>query len=149
MHVTAEVLTQLLEISPDALIVIDQAGKIEMANGQTEAMFGYQQVEVYLSQPSLVVDVDPGRVEQVLLNLIGNAIKYSPRGGSVIVKLWEEATEQAIHISVQGHGIGIPEHQQMQIFGRFIQAENAQAWSNSTAAVSGSSQKKMQVLASS
>lgn len=86
------------------------------------------QIEVYPIQASLVADVDPGRVEQVLLNLIGNAIKYSPRGGPVIVKLWEGTTDQAIHISVQDHGTGIPEHQQAQIFGRFIRAENAQAW---------------------
>lgn len=85
-------------------------------------------IEVRASQPSLVADVDPGRIEQVLFNLIGNAIKYSPRGGPVIITLWEEATGQAIHLSIQDHGIGIPERQQAQIFGRFVRAENAQTW---------------------
>jgi PAS domain S-box-containing protein len=86
------------------------------------------QVEVHSSQPSLVADVDPGRVEQILINLIGNAIKYTPQGGPVLVTLWEEAEDRAIHISVQDRGIGIPERQHAQIFGRFIRADNAQAY---------------------
>jgi signal transduction histidine kinase len=86
------------------------------------------QIEVHSSQPSLVADVDPGRVEQILINLIGNAIKYSPQGGPVIVTLWEETQDRAIQISVQDRGIGIPERQQAQIFGRFIRADNAQVY---------------------
>ena len=86
------------------------------------------QVEAHSSQPTLIADVDPGRVEQILTNLIGNAIKYSPQGGPVIVNLWEETADQTMHISVQDRGIGIPEHQQAQIFGRFIRADNVQSW---------------------
>lgn len=86
------------------------------------------QLEVILSQPLLVADVDPGRVEQVLFNLIGNAIKYSPRGGPITIRLWEEATGQVMHLSVQDPGIGIPAHEQAQIFGRFMRADNAKAW---------------------
>ena len=86
------------------------------------------QVEVRAEHASLVADVDPGRVEQVLTNLIGNAIKYSPQGGPVNITLWEEAAAGAVKISVQDRGIGIPGPQQAQIFGRFMRADNAQAW---------------------
>ena len=86
------------------------------------------QVEVRTEHASVVANVDPGRVEQVLTNLIGNAIKYSPQGGPVTVTLQEEAATGVVKISVEDRGIGIPGSQQAQIFGRFIRADNAQAW---------------------
>jgi PAS domain S-box-containing protein len=86
------------------------------------------QVEVHTTHTALVANIDPGRIEQVLTNLVGNAIKYSPQGGPVIVTLWEEAASGVVTISVQDRGIGIPKTQQAQIFGRFMRADNAQAW---------------------
>ena len=86
------------------------------------------QVEVRTEHTQLVADIDPGRIEQVLTNLVGNAIKYSPQGGPVIITLWEEAIAGVVKISVQDRGIGIPARQQAQIFGRFMRADNAQAW---------------------
>lgn len=75
----------------------------------------------------LLASLDASRMEQVLLNLIGNAIKYSPQGGSVVVAVWEEERRREVNVSVQDEGIGIPLHQQAQIFGRFMRADNARA----------------------
>jgi signal transduction histidine kinase len=86
------------------------------------------QLEVRATQQALVADVDPGRIEQVLTNLIGNAIKYSPQGGPVTIALREETATHEIGISVRDRGIGIPQSQHAQIFGRFMRANNAQAW---------------------
>jgi PAS domain S-box-containing protein len=113
----------LLHCTPTNLVPLTQRVAEHLQKTTTR-----HQVEVHPSQPSLVADVDPGRVEQVLFNLIGNAIKYSPRGGPIMVKLWEETTDQFIHLSIQDCGIGIPAREQAQIFGRFMRAENAQAW---------------------
>ena len=73
----------------------------------------------------IVVAVDRGRIEQVLSNLLSNAIKYNPEGGSISVTLGQEAGTNAILLSVQDHGIGIPAREQVRLFGRFIRAENA------------------------
>lgn len=86
------------------------------------------QVEVRTTHSELVADIDPGRIDQVLTNLIGNAIKYSPQRGPVIISLWEESATHTVVISVQDSGIGIPRRQHAQIFGRFMRADNAQAW---------------------
>ncbi len=86
------------------------------------------QVEVCSAYVDLMADIDPVRIEQVLTNLISNAIKYSPQGGPVIVTLWEEKTNRRVGISVQDHGIGIPGAQKAQLFGRFMRADNARAW---------------------
>lgn len=86
------------------------------------------QIEVQTEQTHLVADIDPGRIEQVLTNLIGNAIKYSPEGGPIIIRLWEEKSAGMLGISVQDQGIGIHASQQAQIFGRFMRADNAVAW---------------------
>ncbi len=85
-------------------------------------------LEVRTTQPELLADIDPGRIEQVLTNLIDNAIKYSPQGGPVTITIWEETAARIVGISVQDRGIGIPRRQHAQMFGRFMRADNAQAW---------------------
>jgi signal transduction histidine kinase len=83
------------------------------------------QIEVHTPQAALMANIDPGRIDQVLSNLIGNAIKYSPQGGLIHVSIEEETTAQMVRLSVQDHGIGIPKQSHARIFGRFIRVENA------------------------
>jgi len=68
---------------------------------------------------------DPGRLRQVLINLIGNAIKFTERGG-VSVEI-ERAPEkgQALHFSVRDTGIGIPAEKQALIFDAFTQVDGS------------------------
>lgn len=73
---------------------------------------------------------DPQRLEQVLDNLVSNAIKYSPRGGEVEIK-GESSTVEVV-ISVRDEGVGIPLEEQERIFTRFHRIENPE-----TRAVSG------------
>lgn len=65
------------------------------------------------------VDVDPGRLSQVLSNLLGNAQKFTPAGGTVTLVV--EAREQEVCFSVEDTGPGIPEDQREHIFDRFWQ----------------------------
>jgi PAS domain S-box-containing protein len=81
----------------------------------------------------LIVDIDVRRIEQTLHNLINNAIKYSPSEGVVKVTLRriEPSAEQgasrpSAEMTVEDHGLGIPEDQQGMIFERFVRARNAQ-----------------------
>jgi len=68
----------------------------------------------------LVLPLDSQRIEQVLSNLIGNAIKYSPGEGAIEILLREEGEAERVVLSVRDHGIGIPTQQQASIFGRFM-----------------------------
>jgi signal transduction histidine kinase len=63
---------------------------------------------------------DEDRLCQVISNLLTNAIKYSPRGGTVTIKLGE--TDSEVHLSVQDTGIGIDKAHQKKIFDRFYRA---------------------------
>jgi signal transduction histidine kinase len=69
-----------------------------------------------------IVDADPHRVEQVLRNLVDNAIKYSPEGGLVVVR--GEARADEVIISVADQGVGIaPEHLN-RLFEKFFRVES-------------------------
>ena len=67
------------------------------------------------------VHADPEKLRQVLANLVGNAVKYSPDGGMVEVKL--ERRERHLCISVCDRGLGIPEHEQELIFEKFYRLD--------------------------
>jgi signal transduction histidine kinase len=75
----------------------------------------------------LVTAIDSPRMEQVLTNLLTNAIKYSPAGGLISIRLTICQDNTRLQLSIQDQGIGIPPAQQAQIFGRFARAENARA----------------------
>jgi len=65
--------------------------------------------------------VDPLRLEQVVRNLIDNAIKYSPAGGSVEIVL-RPADHGRLVLTVRDHGLGIPLERRENLFDRFYQA---------------------------
>jgi len=74
------------------------------------------------AQPRLPsVDVDPDRIVQVLSNLIGNAIKYTPRGGHVTISA--EPIDDFLQVTVADTGVGIPEQELPRVFDRFWQSK--------------------------
>lgn len=75
--------------------------------------------------PSLLVG-DPGRIRQVLVNLTGNAVKFTPSGEvSVTVALEEETGDTVkLRLSVRDTGIGIPREKHSTIFNAFTQADS-------------------------
>ncbi|HEY2646734.1 MAG TPA: ATP-binding protein [Candidatus Acidoferrales bacterium] len=70
---------------------------------------------------------DPGRLRQVLSNLVDNAIKFTDRGGVILRIEKESQTDQhvCLHFSVADTGIGIPQEKQQLIFEAFSQADNS------------------------
>src|SRR5690606_631115 len=64
--------------------------------------------------PSLRLECDPGQIEQVVYNLVGNGVQYTPPGGSVKVAGWRDA--DTIVIRVTDTGIGIPSSDLPRIF---------------------------------
>jgi signal transduction histidine kinase len=69
----------------------------------------------------VIANVDALRLEQVLVNLLDNAVKYSPRGGPVEVTL-AVPDDAELQIVVRDQGLGIPKRRRAQIFERFYQA---------------------------
>jgi len=71
------------------------------------------------------VHVDRGRMEQVLVNLIHNAIKFTPPGGSIQVRAW--AQDKDVVLAIADTGTGIADEDLQRIFERFYKADRARS----------------------
>lgn len=74
------------------------------------------------------IELEPNKIRMVLENLLDNAIKYTPRGGVVELKISDErlnSAEPTIVVSVTDSGIGIPPEETDKIFQKFFRATNA------------------------
>lgn len=69
----------------------------------------------------VLADCDPDRLRQVLVNLLDNAVKYSPGGGAVRVRLTEDGS--VVRIEVADEGLGIARDAQGRIFEKFYRAD--------------------------
>jgi two-component system, sensor histidine kinase and response regulator len=82
-----------------------------------------------LIHPEIASDLrgDPGRIRQVITNLVGNAIKFTQQGEVVIraEARAQTAQEVTIHFSIQDSGVGIPPDRQAAVFERFTQADGS------------------------
>jgi len=70
---------------------------------------------------------DPGRLRQIVVNLVGNAIKFTDRGEVVVDVALDRlgGDEASLRFTVTDTGIGVPQDKQWQIFGAFVQADSS------------------------
>jgi two-component system, sensor histidine kinase and response regulator len=82
--------------------------------------------DVYQDVPETVLG-DPGRIRQVLINLVGNAIKFTTTGEILVTVKAEEsgARHTVLSVSVKDTGIGIPKDSQASVFEAFSQADGS------------------------
>jgi two-component system, chemotaxis family, CheB/CheR fusion protein len=79
------------------------------------------QLETTLSEQIGIVQVDPDRIQQVVWNLLANAVKFTPEGGRVSVRMWR--VDATVQIEVSDTGVGIDPEFLPQVFDRFRQAD--------------------------
>lgn len=74
----------------------------------------------------IIMDFDPDKVQDIVSNLLTNAIKFTPKNGSIIVSINSEFINNKKHliITIKDTGIGIPSEQINTIFNRYYQAKN-------------------------
>lgn len=97
---------------------------------QLQPQAGAQQLALHLEEPAAPVQVyaDPDRTSQMLLNLVGNAIRYTPAGGSITLRL--TSTNRMACLTVTDTGVGIPAEALPYIFERFYRVDRSRARSS-------------------
>ena len=124
-HITEEVLLASRLDRGDLRFDSESVDVAELVRGAVETMREQLPESISLSaaveRNGAMVVGDPDRIEQVLVNLIDNAIKYSPYGGAVAVST--EPCETGVRVQVEDEGIGIPVSEQQSIFEKFYRAD--------------------------
>ena len=103
-------------------------GRLAASSAERLRLFAERQgvtlhVEVEADLPRVRADED--RIGQVFVNLVHNAVKFSPDGGEVIVRV--RHVDDVLAASVEDHGVGIPRAAQARIFERFYKADRSRA----------------------
>lgn len=79
-------------------------------------------LEVALPEKMPEPEIDKDKIATVLVNLLGNAVKYTPEGGRVTFRV--NITDRQIEISVEDTGVGIEEHEVAKVFDKFFRSED-------------------------
>lgn len=109
-----------LEIRPHSL-----AALLASAVEEVEPLAREAGIRLDASHPPGGVEADGGRLVQVIVNLLSNALKFSPRGSTVRLRAWE--TPDGVEVQVEDQGRGIPPEHREAIFERFRQVEISDA----------------------
>lgn len=124
-------LQELAQAEAGQLTLLRQPVALPAVIEQAVAMFRPQAdakgvaLEVALPPDLPLVDADPGRIGQVLRNLLANAFAYTPAGGSITVAA--ESRPGAVAVTVRDTGAGIPAEHLPHIFDRFYRVDRARA----------------------
>lgn len=99
--------------------------RFEMLLASEEYSDNNYRLENYLIDEAVFVDIDPDRITQVLDNIMNNAIKYSPDGGTITSRM--VVSENEVIISIKDEGMGIPAEDLEFIFHRFYRVDRARS----------------------
>lgn len=104
-------------------VVFDLASLARVVLEQQQVTVAGHRLVLLGGSDRLPILADPARIEQVLTNLITNAVKYSPEAGEVTVGI--DGVGTTVHLWVRDEGIGIPRAEMGRLFDRFYRASNA------------------------
>jgi PAS domain S-box-containing protein len=107
-----------VEVQPVPVRVADALTRAERLVRESVAAAG---LSLDLDPAGAIVNADPDRFQQILLNLLTNATKFTPAGGRISVQ--SEVDGQRVRIRVRDTGVGIPRDQLEHIFDPFVQLE--------------------------
>lgn len=98
---------------------------VESTGQSLRGLFDQRGIDLEFELPGDVItaEVDGRRLHQVLTNLLTNALKFTPPGGTVTVRLWQEGAE--VRLSVTDTGEGVPPAELEAIFQRFYQVDGS------------------------
>ncbi len=106
-------------------VSIERCDALELAASVVEAARTHvpERIELALEVPKRLAPVaaDRGQLQQVLVNLVDNAIKYSPDGGLVALRV--DQVDAQIRFVVADHGLGIPASEHRRIFEKFYRLD--------------------------
>jgi signal transduction histidine kinase len=83
-------------------------------------------IQISPAEPVLGAEGDPERIHQVVRNLLENALRFSPEGGTVAVRT-ARSSERSVRLEVADEGPGIPPEQASKVFERFYRADEARS----------------------
>ncbi len=104
-------------------LAADPVNVAEIVKETVEGLNAEREIVVGVNAGDPVVRGDPPRLRQVFENVIGNAIKYSPGGQPVEIRVTE--TDRTVRVAITDRGIGVPPDEMRFLFERFTRASNA------------------------
>ncbi|MCC6140804.1 MAG: PAS domain S-box protein [Nitrospira sp.] len=114
---------ELEHVSFDLRELVESTGELLAVRAQTKQLELITDVAPDVPQ---AVQGDPTRLRQILINLLGNAIKFTERGDVVLrVQRHDASPDSPLHFSVTDSGIGIPEDKLTAIFENFTQVDSS------------------------
>jgi two-component system, NtrC family, sensor histidine kinase KinB len=121
-QITEEVLLASRLDRGEVTVERDHVDVAELARGTVDAMQPHLGVDVTLDAPqSAFATGDRDRIQQILINLLDNAAKFSPRGGGITVSVGQDTDRVRLAVTDQGVGIAPSEHQA--IFEKFYRVD--------------------------
>lgn len=109
---------------PDVVIDLDGLAAYTEHTFRAEAVAKGLRFDVLIEDDLPKVDSGADLLEQVMDNLVSNAIKYTPEGGEIVVRFARDSDE-TVRVTVEDTGIGIPATEQDKLFQEFFRASNA------------------------
>ncbi len=99
-------------------------GNIEQVIKELKSLADKKNIAVNYKQPAdgLRIKADPDKLKEVLINLIGNAIKYTTGNGAI--DIWHEQHEEGLITHIKDHGIGMTEDDVNNLFAKFFRVQN-------------------------
>jgi signal transduction histidine kinase len=104
---------------------VDLAVLVAAVAGDFAQLFQAEAVQLETQLEPAIVEGDPGRLRQILGNLLANALKFTPRGGRVRVRLVREVSRAVMNVSDSGPGI--PQSELDRVFERFFRGHGGAA----------------------
>ena len=111
-----------LQVQLAATDVGEVVAEVVAAAKQSLVLDGHE-FELDLPPEPLAADADREKLRQIVMDLVENAVKYSPGGGTVRVSA--RRRDDTVEVSVDDEGIGIPQSEQSRIFAKFYRADSA------------------------